>query len=214
MSARTRRARPRHASRAKGAWSEASKAGGGPAAGAAAASSAAPSREPSNRRLFLLRGGVTAVDFVPVDDVPPGVEVIAAVILVFEIVGMLPHVVAQDGIAAIHEGAVLIGRADDLQLPALVQQQPGPAGAEALQTGIVERRLELIEGPELLLDGLGDGAGGGAAAIGFHDGPEHAVIGMAAAVVAHRGANVLGHFVGAAQEIVHGQLGEIGASLA
>src|SRR4051794_34284145 len=43
----------------------------------------------------LLRRRVALGDLVPVDDVPPRLEVIRALVLVLEVVGVLPDVVAQ-----------------------------------------------------------------------------------------------------------------------
>jgi len=42
-------------------------------------------------------GGEAFVDFAPVDGVPPGGEVVGTLVLVFEVVGVLPDVVAEDG---------------------------------------------------------------------------------------------------------------------
>src|ERR1035437_9370264 len=53
-------------------------------------------------------GGVAFVDFVPVDDVPPGGEIFGTAVVVFQVVGVLPDVVAEDGIEALRDGAVLI----------------------------------------------------------------------------------------------------------
>jgi hypothetical protein len=45
--------------------------------------------------LFVaLCGGKTLVDLFPIDGVPPGGEVVGALVLVFEVVGVLPDVVA------------------------------------------------------------------------------------------------------------------------
>ena len=77
------------------------------------------------------------VDFGPVDDVPPGGEVVGAVVLVFEVVGVLPDVVAEDGVDALAERVVLVGGGDDLELAAL-EDEPTPAGAELLRGGLIE----------------------------------------------------------------------------
>src|SRR5438128_11335362 len=75
------------------------------------------------------------VDLVPVDDVPPGGQVLRAAVLVLEVVGVLPHVVAHDGIVALGKGVVLVGRAHGGQLAVPGEHQPGPAAAEALDPG-------------------------------------------------------------------------------
>src|ERR1700680_3268883 len=120
---------------------------------------------------------------VPVDHVPPGREIVGAAVLVLEIVGMLPHIITHDGIQAVHQRAVLVGSGYDRELAALVEHEPCPAGAETLDARIVEGGLELVERAEGLLNSARQRATGFAAAIGLHDGPEHAVVGMAAGVV-------------------------------
>src|SRR5574341_1423315 len=53
------------------------------------------------------------VHLVPVDRVPPGVQVVRALVLVLEVVGVLPHVDPEDRLVAFHPGAVLVrGGAD------------------------------------------------------------------------------------------------------
>jgi len=37
------------------------------------------------------------IDLVPVDVVPPGDEIVGSLVLVFQVVGVLPDVVAEDG---------------------------------------------------------------------------------------------------------------------
>src|SRR5687768_10777599 len=69
----------------------------------------------------------------PIDHVPPGGEVVGSAILILEIVGVLPDIHAEDGLLAVHQRVVLIGRADDLEFPAVVDQ-PRPAAAEARET--------------------------------------------------------------------------------
>src|SRR6266550_1058341 len=138
---------------------------------------------------------VAAGDFVPVYDIPPGVEVIGAAILVLKVVGVLPNVVAHDGIVAVHVRAVLVGSRRDLQLATPVKDEPCPAGTKAFDTRVVEGGLEGVERAECTLDGTGDSAGWLSAAVGLHDLPEHRMVDVAATVVAYGGANALGHFI-------------------
>jgi len=100
-----------------------------------------------------------AIDFVPVDDVPPRGEVIGAAVLVLEVVGVLPNVVEQDGINALREGRILVGSADHLEL-ACLEDQPAPAGAKLLGGGLVEGLLEGLEVAEVGGDLRGDGPDG------------------------------------------------------
>src|SRR6185295_13919034 len=103
---------------------------------------------------------------------------------------MFPDVVAEDGEQALGDGIVLVGRAENLHFAAALAGQPDPAAAELLDPGIVELGLKILEAAERLLDGLGHRSAGIAAAFGFHDLPEHAVVDVSATVVAHGAANV------------------------
>jgi hypothetical protein len=160
-------------------------------------------------------GGKALVDFVPVEDVPPGREIFGATVVVFQVLGVLPDVVAEDGIEALRDGVVLIGGADDLNfaIAAGFAGEPDPSAAELLDAGIVEFGLEILEGAEGLGDGIGDGAGGIASAFGLHDFPEHGVVDVASGIVADGAADVLGNGVEVADEIFGGLAGEVGMLL-
>src|SRR5579859_6006619 len=56
---------------------------------------------------------VATGDLVPVDHVPPGREIVGSAVLVLEIVGVFPHVVAHHRIQAVHQGAILVGGGHD-----------------------------------------------------------------------------------------------------
>src|SRR5688572_8972800 len=61
----------------------------------------------------------------PIDHVPPRRDVVRTAVLVFQVVGVLPHVEAKKHVAwafALHEGIVLVGRAGDRELRAILQQ--------------------------------------------------------------------------------------------
>jgi hypothetical protein len=107
------------------------------------------------RLLVALGGGEALVDFVPVDGIPPGGEVVGAAVLVFEVVGVLPDVVAEDGVAALRDRVVLVGGGDDGELAGF-EDEPAPAGAELLGGGLVEQLLERFEVAEVGLDLRGD----------------------------------------------------------
>src|SRR4051795_13136439 len=79
-------------------------------------------------RLALGRG-VALGDLVPVDDVPPGLEVLGPAVVVLEVVRVLPDVVAQQRRVAVEHRAVLVGRLGELELAA-GEPQPRPARAE------------------------------------------------------------------------------------
>src|SRR5690348_9883523 len=84
-------------------------------------------------------------DLVPVDDIPPGRQILWAPVLILQIVGMLPDIVAHYGVETVDEWAVLVGRRGDRELAIRADDQPRPAGAEAFGARVIERRLELIE---------------------------------------------------------------------
>src|SRR4029453_5268801 len=52
---------------------------------------------------------------VPVHDVPPGIDVVGAAVLVEQVVGVLPDVEAEDGRAALHHRVVLVGEGAELE---------------------------------------------------------------------------------------------------
>src|SRR5919201_4383233 len=130
------------------------------------------------------------VDLVPVNNVPPRRQVLGTPIVVFQIVGVLPTVVAHDREQPVRKGIVLVGSGDDLKLAAIGAGKPHPTAAEQLGTCVVKLLLKGIEAAESFLDRVGDFAARLAATFGFHDAPEHAVIYMPPAVVANSNANI------------------------
>src|SRR5579884_4531102 len=54
-------------------------------------------------------------DLGPVDHVPPGLDVVGPAVLVLEVVGVLPHVDAQQRRLALADRVVLVGGRDDRQ---------------------------------------------------------------------------------------------------
>ena len=64
-------------------------------------------------------------DLVPVDDVPPSLNILKPAILVFQIVGVFPNIEAKECFAAVHDGIVLISGRLDHEL-AVAEQQPSP----------------------------------------------------------------------------------------
>src|SRR3954452_17348129 len=90
---------------------------------------------------------VAAADLGPVDDVPPGGEVIGAPVLVVEVVGLLPDVDAEQRGVALHDRAVLVGGRIDGEAGAIVDE-PRPAAAESLDASVVDRRLQLVGAAE------------------------------------------------------------------
>ena len=68
----------------------------------------------SQGRLMMgLENLQSVVDFIPVDYVPPGGEILGAAVVVLQVVGVFPDVVAQDGEQALRDGIVLVGSGED-----------------------------------------------------------------------------------------------------
>ena len=63
---------------------------------------------PSYREGALLRGGVARRNGRPIQHGPPGLHIVGAAVLILEIIGMLPHVVAEQRCSAVHPGRVLV----------------------------------------------------------------------------------------------------------
>lgn len=153
------------------------------------------------KKLSLHRPGVRIIvalgHFCPIDDVEKRGNIIGAAVLVVQVVGVLPHVKAEDGgtffIGHVHEGVVLVGRGGDEQLVVAVCAEPGPTGAETGGGSGRKFLFEVFKRPEVTVNRFGDVHLGGrlAAAIGRHDLPKEGMVVIAAAIVAH-GHAVLG----------------------
>ena len=149
------------------------------------------------------------VNLVPVQDVPPGGEIFGAAIVVFQVVGVLPDIVSEDGIESLRNGVVLVRRGHDLHFSIGFACQPDPAAAELFRASIVELGFEIVEVAKGFLDDLSDLTCGIASAFGLHDLPEHAVVDVASAIVTDGGADVIGDGVEVADEFVGGFIGKI-----
>ena len=151
--------------------------------------------------LLLLYGLEALVDFFPVHDVPPGLQILGTAIVVFQIVGVLPNVVAHDGVQALRDGTVLVGSGDNFHFALIVGGEPDPSTAELARTGGIELFLKLLKSPNVFLMTSPTGPAGSPPPSRFHDAPEHGVVHVAAAVVADGIANVFGNRIQVAQEI-------------
>src|SRR5207248_6185922 len=108
-----------------------------------------------------LNSGILLVavgDGLPVQGVEPGRDVVRALVLVLEVVGVLPHVDAEDRGHAFHVRAVLVRVALDRELAARVGDQPCPAAAELADRGLLQLLLEGVVPPERAVDGVADPA--------------------------------------------------------
>src|SRR4029450_9828330 len=114
---------------------------------------------------------------------------------------MLPDVETENRLLAFHQRVVLIRRARDGELSPVVQQ-PHPPAAESSGAGLRPLALERIEAAKRGGDRVGHLSCRRAARVRSHPGPEHRVIPVAAAVVAHRVSNAFGHAVDAATKVL------------
>src|SRR5688572_4674631 len=110
-------------------------------------------------------------DFGPVDYVPPGREVVRTPVLILQIVGVLPHVDAENRLLAFHDWLILVRRALNGELAVLLDQ-PRPAAAETRDPGFRHLLLEAVEAAERRLDGVAERAARRAARLGPHPLPE------------------------------------------
>src|SRR5437762_7922654 len=99
------------------------------------------SRRVELRLVTTLSLCVAFCDYIPVNDIPPSSEIIRTTVLIFEIVGMFPHIIAQNREVAIRKRIILIGSASDGEIAGLVENQPGPARPKAFHARIVESSL-------------------------------------------------------------------------
>src|SRR5262245_6478394 len=137
-------------------------------------------RGASESPMALSRHGVVIGGLGPVDDGPPGFDVVRPAVLVLEVIGVFPDVETENGLAAVHPRRVLVRRGLDHEL-AVADEQPRPARPESPDARGSELGLELRERPERRVDRFLEIALGLPAAPLLHERPEHRVIEMAAA---------------------------------
>src|SRR6185503_4106740 len=114
---------------------------------------------------------------VPVNNVPPRLEVISAPVLILQVIGVLPHIDPDNRRIAVHQRAVLIWRGNYFE-PSTLPDQPCPSTPEAAHTRGAEFFLKLIEAAESGVDVIREFAFRLAAGIRSHDAPKERVIGM------------------------------------
>ncbi len=140
---------------------------------------------------------VAIVNGGPVYDVPPLCQIFGAAVLVGEVVGMFPEVVAEDGDVADHAGVVLVRGGADGEVAFAGDGEPDPAATEALHSGFDELFFEFFDAAEVFDDGFGEFACGFAIAVGLrsHAFPEEAVVVVSAAVVSDGATDFFGEFI-------------------
>jgi len=159
-------------------------------------------------RLFPCEFLVAVGDEFPVDDFLKGFDVVGAAVLVFEVVGVLPHINAKERRGAGAERGVLVGGGLDGEF-AVAEDEPCPAAAELLGGGVAEKFLPLGEGAEGFFD-VAEEVALRAASVFFQMLPEEGVVVVAAAVVADGGADGFGSGVETGEYIFDGLAGEVG----
>src|SRR5690625_3333395 len=93
----------------------------------------------------------------PVDDVPPGLDVVGLDVLVVEVEGVLPHVELQNrGAAELDVGLLVLQLLDEEVSAELVVDENGPSGPLDRRRGGREVLTELVERTELVVDGCGE----------------------------------------------------------
>src|SRR5277367_6372647 len=86
---------------------------------------------------------VSFIHFVPIDNAPPCSQIFRTPVVVFQVVCMLPNVIAENWMRALRNGIVLICGTRHLQVTAL-QDHPGPSAAELFRARIVELRFQIV----------------------------------------------------------------------
>ena len=116
---------------------------------------------------------------------------------------MLPDIVGDHRLVAIHDRTVLVGQRDDLEGALLVHDQPHKSAAETTDATSLELGLELVKGAKGLGDRLGKLADRCASLAWSHDLPEEGVVGVSATVVTDSCADALGHNGEVGDQVVH-----------
>src|SRR5262245_64432482 len=103
---------------------------------------------------------------VPVDELPEGLDVLRPRVPVVDVVRVLPHVARQDRRAARLDRRAGVGLLGDLELAVRALDEERPAAAEEPGGLARELLLELLEGAEVLGEGVRELALRGAAGRG------------------------------------------------
>src|SRR5262249_1131682 len=76
-----------------------------------------------------LEGVVAIIDLFPIDHAPPCLQVFRTTVVVFQVIGVLPDVVAENRVQSLADRVVLIRRRDNLNFAFCVADQPNPPAA-------------------------------------------------------------------------------------
>src|SRR5215216_2504641 len=150
---------------------------------------------------------VAPLSFLPVDHVPPRLYVLGTPVLVLQVIGVFPHVQANDRSLAFHERAVPVRGGIYGEGSIGVRYEPSPSRSK--QGSRCCRRspslLELFKGAKGGVYRFSKLSGGLSTSLTrwSHDLPEHGVVRVLPAVVPDRPPNILGHGVEVGDELIH-----------
>src|SRR5450759_4733623 len=96
---------------------------------------------------------------VPVRQLPEGLDVLGPRVAPVDVVGVLPDIAGQQGLVLGRQRSASVAGRPQFESSVRHLDEPGPAGAEEADGGFGELFLELLEGPEVLLDALEQRAG-------------------------------------------------------
>ena len=112
----------------------------------------------------------------PVNKLPPAVEVLGAGVAIVNVVGMLPNVAGEERGQAILDGVGSIVGASDGELALAVDDEPSPTRTEVLGGLGGELLLELLVASKVASDHIGQLASRDAASLGRHAVPVEGVV--------------------------------------
>src|ERR1019366_3084313 len=98
-------------------------------------------------------------DEVPVRQLPEGLDVLGPRVAPVDVVGVLPDIARQQGPVLGRQRGAGVGGRPQFESSVRHLDEPGPPGTEEADCGFGELFLELLEGPEVLLDTLEQRAG-------------------------------------------------------
>src|SRR6185503_6960586 len=127
-------------------------------------------------------------DMLPVHQViKKSLEIVGPTIAIVDVIGVLPHIAAENGGAAMYQRVLAVRRFHDGKL-AVFHRDPAPAGAELSDAGLREVRLHFFDAAEIAVDlGLELSWDFVAAAVRLHPHPEMDVVVVLAGIVEEAG---------------------------
>src|ERR1039458_555930 len=140
---------------------------------------------------------------VPVNNLKERLNIIGALVLVLQVVGVLPHIHAKNGLVPCAQWAVLIGRCFNSQGPVRQLEEPGPTAAKNAHRRRSQLVLKSGKRTELRVNSLRQLAGGRFTAFAKCRPPER-VVRMASPLIPHRSTGRFGPAVQICNQFLHG----------